>query len=95
MTRRELFTSLGGFDERFPLNYNDVDYCLRLHERGLRSVFTPFAELYHFEAVSKEGGTSVKPEEIRLFHRLWKERCPRDPYYSDNLSSAGNYRLKD
>jgi GT2 family glycosyltransferase/SAM-dependent methyltransferase len=94
MTRRGLFQRLGGFDVRFPVNYNDVDYCLRVQEAGLRVVYTPFAELYHFEAVSKEGGATVRPEEAALFRQLWGERYPCDPFYSPNLSARHcDYRL--
>ena len=49
MTRADVFRSVGGFDEGFPLNYNDVDYCLRLIAGGRRVVCTPHARLYHHE----------------------------------------------
>jgi GT2 family glycosyltransferase len=45
MTRREVFDEVGGFDERFALDFNDVDYCLRVRGRGYRIVSTPFARL--------------------------------------------------
>ena len=95
MTPRALFTDLGGFDLRFPLNYNDVDYCLRLVERGQRIVWTPHARLYHYEGVSKEGGCTVQPAERDLFRQLWGARYPRDPFYNPNLSAKhGDYRLR-
>jgi len=43
---------VGGFDERFVIAYNDVDLCLKIRERGYLIVWTPFAELYHFESVT-------------------------------------------
>src|SRR5262249_30246175 len=52
MTRREVFHELGGFDESFPLNYNDVDYCLRLRQAGYRIVYTPHATLSHYEGAT-------------------------------------------
>ena len=45
MVRREVFESVGGFDERLPVAFNDVDFCLKLRERGYLVVYTPLAEL--------------------------------------------------
>jgi hypothetical protein len=96
MTPRPVFEKVHGFDRRFPLNYNDVDYCLRVRERGLRVVYTPYAQLYHHEAVSKDGGATVHPSELQLFKKLWGERYALDPYYNCNLSTQhGDYRLKE
>ena len=50
LTRREVFEQLGGFDETFPIDFNDVDYCLRVRQSGLRVVYTPHAELVHYES---------------------------------------------
>jgi glycosyltransferase involved in cell wall biosynthesis len=95
MTRREVFDRAGGFDPLFPLNYNDVDFCLRVQERDLRVVWTPYAKLYHHEAVSKEGGATVRPEELERFKDRWAARYRVDPYYSPNLSPRHcDYRLR-
>lgn len=80
MTPRPLFLSCGGFDERFSLNYNDVDYCLRLHELGWRIICTPHAELIHHEAMDRPGRSTVRPWELALFKRLWGANYP-DPFY--------------
>ena len=56
MVKRSVFEEAGGFDESFPVNYNDVDLCLRLLGRGLRHVYTPFATLYHHESASRALG---------------------------------------
>jgi GT2 family glycosyltransferase len=82
MTRAEVFQSLGGFDVAFPLNYNDADYCLRLRERGLRCVCTPYARLLHHESVTRDG---FAPAEVAAFHRRWRDRLPRDPFYNPNF----------
>lgn len=84
MTRREVFESVGGFDETFGVNFNDVDYCLRLRERGYRVVFTPFARLCHHEF-----GTRARdewPPEADRFRARWVGPAWRDPYYNPNLS---------
>jgi GT2 family glycosyltransferase len=53
LVRRSLFAELGGFDERFPVAYNDVDLCLRVRQRGLSVVVTPEARLFHYESLSR------------------------------------------
>ena len=83
MTRREVFDAVGGFDERFSLCYNDVDYCLKVSELGKRVVYTPYSKLYHHESVSK-AGTDLA--ELEFFKKTWADRIPRDPYYNQNLS---------
>ncbi len=69
MTRADVFRSVGGFDEGFPLNYNDVDYCLRVIAGGRRVVCTPHARLYHHELGTRPAG--VRPEEADAFRRRW------------------------
>jgi GT2 family glycosyltransferase len=84
MTRADVFHAVDGFSESFPLNYNDVDYCLKVNQLGKRIVYTPYAKLYHHESVSKTG-TDVA--ELEAFQRAWAERFPRDPYYNPNLTT--------
>lgn len=92
LTKRELFISLGGLDaEHFPVEFNDVDYCLRVRDRGQRVVFTPYAALYHYESASrkveaeKSKSHRIRQEE-RHFCRRWKRVLSRDPFYNPNLS---------
>jgi glycosyltransferase involved in cell wall biosynthesis len=83
LTPRSTFLELGGFDERhFEVAYNDVDYCYRLGERGLRSVYCADAELYHHEGHSR--GFFDRPQEIAAFRRKYADK--RDLYYSPHLS---------
>jgi GT2 family glycosyltransferase len=92
MTRMDVWQELGGFDEAFPLNYNDVDYCLRLIESGRRVVYTPYAELYHHEGASKEG---LHQRELEAFQARWGTRWAHDPYFNPNLSNRfHDYRIK-
>jgi GT2 family glycosyltransferase len=89
MTRRDVFEQAGGFDEAFPLNYNDIDYCLRVRQLGYRIVFTPHARLVHHESVTKSG---VFEEELDAFREKWGEVV--DPYYNPNLNpETFDYRI--
>lgn len=87
MMRHCLFEELNGFDEGFPLGYNDVDLCLRAHQAGYRNVFTPYAELIHYESVSRASGFNTGELE-RLHEKFEGSRyLQNDPYYNSNLSS--------
>jgi GT2 family glycosyltransferase len=65
LMRRDHFLALGGFDERLPLTFGDVDLCRRVRERGLLVVVTPHARLLHFESVSR-GYRVDRPGECHL-----------------------------
>ncbi|HLX61800.1 MAG TPA: glycosyltransferase [Planctomycetota bacterium] len=84
MTRKSVFEFVGGLNEDFPLNYNDVDYCMKLIAAGKRIVYTPHAQLYHYESLSRPKG--VEPKEIERFEKLWLARFPDDPYFNPNLT---------
>jgi GT2 family glycosyltransferase len=89
--RKTVFDMVGGFDETLAVAYNDVDLCLRLMARGFRNVWTPFAELYHFESLSR-GDDSQGPSrprflaESQLMRERWQPLLDADPYYNPNLS---------
>jgi len=89
MTRAENYKAVGGFSEQFGLNYNDIDYCLKLLSIGKRIVYTPYAKLYHYESVSKTG---TYRREFEAFHRTWGQKFPTDPYYNPNLGR--HFRVK-
>jgi hypothetical protein len=84
-TRKSLLEIVNGLDERFSLEFNDVDLCLRLRMLGYRNVYTPFAELVHYEKASR-GGRSPSPSEIALFRGRWDEFLANDPAYHPRLT---------
>lgn len=92
MMRKEVFQQVGGFNEDYILAYGDIDLCLRVLEKKLVNVWTPFAELYHHE--SKTRGMEESPEQIAryqnevfLFQKRWGKFIRKgDPYYNPNLS---------
>jgi GT2 family glycosyltransferase len=81
MTRAETFRAAGGFEESLPLNYNDVDYCLKLRRAGLRVVYAPAVELLHHEAVTKHG---LRLTEYGTFARRWKRKDLEEQYYTED-----------
>jgi GT2 family glycosyltransferase len=85
--RLDVIEALGGFDEQFAVDYNDVDFCLRAIQHGYRIVYTPYAELYHFEGTSIRR-TAQDPREVSLFLSRWADRMRHDPYYNPNLTRS-------
>lgn len=83
--RRADFETAGGFDTAFPVNYNDVDLCLRLQERGLSVILEAGAVLQHDEGQTRAAGVNF--EERRRFYLCWTSRLERvDPFYTPHLS---------
>ncbi len=92
MIKKALWEEVGGLEEEFKISLNDVDFCLKLRDKGYLNVFTPFAELYHYESVSRgldDNGEKAERynRESELFREKWKEVLAKgDPYYNVNFS---------
>jgi GT2 family glycosyltransferase len=91
-TWRDLYLRLGGLDEKnLPVAFNDVDYCLRVRKAGYRVVWTPHAELFHHESVSRGRDKSWKrkrmaEKEVRYMRHKWCQEMKNDPFYNPNFS---------
>ena len=101
MMKKSLYTELGGLDENFAVSLNDVDLCVRAWKEGYVNVFTPFAELYHYESVSRglddSGEKAARYDrESEAFRTKWKELLVKgDPYYNVNFSlDRSDFALK-
>lgn len=101
MMRRDVFDEVGGLDENFEVAFNDVDLCMKIRKKGYLVVFTPYAELYHYE--SKSRGNDSTPEklerfrgEIDRFKEKWQKQLDDgDPYYNPNLTlTRDDFSLK-
>jgi GT2 family glycosyltransferase len=92
MTRRDCFETVGGLSLQFPLNYNDIDYGLKLYRSGYRNVFNPYAELYHFETSSRATG-SVSAVELEALRERWGSVLRRDPYYNPGFGGLSDFVL--
>ncbi len=92
LVKKSLYEELRGLDESFEISLNDVDFCLRLRQKGLLNVWTPFAELYHYESVSRgldDAGEKAERynQESERFRTKWKKELEAgDPYYNPNFS---------
>ncbi|MEX8495330.1 glycosyltransferase [Sphaerotilus sp.] len=92
LVRKQVFDAVGGLDaEGLPVAFNDVDLCLKAMAAGYRTVWTPHAELYHHESVSR--GTDTTPEkrarflgEVAVMQARWSRWLLDDPHYNPNLT---------
>ncbi len=85
MLRKSVFDEVGGFDEEhLAVAFNDVDFCLRIRDKGYLIVWTPYALVTHYESESR--GYDLNPSEIDYMIARWGDELLRDPYYSPNLT---------
>lgn len=101
LVKKELYLLAGSLDEGFAVSLNDVDFCLKLRRMGLLNIFTPFAELFHYESASRgldDTGERARRynQESERFREKWrKELAAGDPYYNPNFSlDRSDYSLK-
>jgi GT2 family glycosyltransferase len=88
---RSKFAAAGGFDAvRLPVEYNDIDLCLRLEELGFATLWTPFARVVHFESASRGKATfrrlDTHAAERTYFRQRWSDRLRDDPFFHPGLS---------
>ena len=90
--RKDHFTAVGGFnEEQLAVAFNDVDLCLKIIKSGLRIVWTPYAELYHYESASRGYDNTLEKirrsqQEIAYMQRKWHKWLTSDPAYNPNLT---------
>ena len=108
MIKKNLFESVHGFDEvHLPIAYNDIDLCLRLREKGYLVIYTPFAELIHFESKTRGNDNDLELEkkdpvcyarvhaERSFFDKRWQSVIDNDPYYNPGLTrNRADYSLR-
>lgn len=102
MVKTQTFWAVEGYDETFCVAFNDIDLCMKVRAKKQKVVFTPYAELYHYE--SKSRGLEDTPEkqfrfdkEVKRFEEKWGAKLAKgDPYYSPNLSvTEGDCSLRE
>lgn len=101
LCRKELYEEVGFMDEeKFKVAFNDVDFCLKLLEKGYRNIYIPYVELIHYESKSR-GYEYTKEQEKRFnkesenFKSKWKKYIDYDPYYNVNFTrNTCNYDIK-
>ncbi|UBU47514.1 glycosyltransferase [Cobetia amphilecti] len=92
LLRRSVFDEVNGLnEEKLAVAYNDVDLCLKVREAGYRNLWTPYAELYHHESISRGADDTPKKRarwlsECEYMRTTWAEQLDNDPAYNPNLT---------
>ena len=92
MIRSNLFEDVGGFKEKYRINYNDIDLCLTIKEKGFKNVYVPRVNLIHHESISRGLPTDKKHDSSeflkaqRLFKRDWQKYIKKDPHVNSNFN---------
>jgi len=101
LVKRSVYDEVGGLGEDFAISLNDIDFCLKAREKGYLNVFTPFAELYHYESASRGSDLSGQNlerynKESEYFRNKWKDVLDKgDPYFNPNFSlDRSDFSLK-
>lgn len=92
LVKKNVFHQVSGLNENdLTVAFNDVDFCLKVEALGLRNLWTPYAQLYHYESISR--GNDSTPEkrarvekEIQYMHSTWQTNNYNDPAYNKNLN---------
>jgi len=101
MCRKEVFQEVNGFDEYFSHNYNDVDFCLKLHDAAYDNVFLPHVSLIHHESLTR--GAEASPADQNRFEnekqtlaQRWQHLIDNDPFYNIHLTrDFSDFRIRD
>lgn len=92
MIKKSLYQEISGLDENLAVSFNDVDFCIKLLDKGYKNIYTPYAELYHYESRTRGYDLSAEKlerleKEKQYLHNKWKDKYFNyDPYYNINLS---------
>ena len=93
LVRAAVYDDVDGLDENYAVAFNDVDFCLRVRDAGWRIIWSPYAELYHYESKSRGMDEKDKAkkarfttEQQRLEERFTRYGLTHDPYYNPSLT---------
>lgn len=101
MVRKSYFNEVNGFEETLAVEFNDVDFCLKLAEKGKNNIYLPHVELYHYESISRGHPHKTKESyerhliENAYFKKKWQKYIDHDPCYNPNLSlTYDDFRIR-
>jgi len=88
MTRREVYQRVGGYSDALPVSFNDIDYCMKVGELGLYTVYAPRAEMIHLESQSRAASSDAG--EVDWYQRRWARAATSDPFYNERHLTIGS-----
>jgi GT2 family glycosyltransferase len=83
MTRASLYREVGGYSQELAVNFNDVDFCMKVRRKGFSVVYTPSAELIHMESLSHP--VTVDMAELAWYHQRWAAELVTDQFYNERF----------
>ena len=92
LVRKEVYEAVEGLDEiNLTVAFNDVDFCLKVQALGYRNIWTPYAELYHYESISRGNEDTLDKitrfsQEVNFMKSKWDDVLINDKFYSKNLT---------
>ena len=96
LVRKSIYEEVGGLEEEYlKVAFNDIDFCLKVREAGYRNLWTPYAELYHYESMSRGSEDTLEKQarfqrEAEFMLRRWGNTLTSDPNHNSNLTQQ-NY----
>ena len=89
--KKTIFDEVGGLDERLAVAFNDIDFCLKVRNRGYRNIYTPYAQMYHYESASRGKDVTYEQKqrelsEIEFMKNKYGNQLIECPQYNPNLS---------
>lgn len=101
LVQKDIFNQVNGLDQKnLPIAFNDVDFCIRIRNAGYRNIWTPYAELYHHESISRGSDNTAEKiqranKEVEYMKNTWGKSLIQDPAYNPNLTLTNeNYSIK-
>ena len=94
MCRKEVYDKAGGMDETLEVEYNDIDFCLRLIQNGFYNLYIPSVVLYHHESATRGhpfrsiAAYKQHEKDLAVFKSKWQQLIDNDPFYNTNLNIA-------
>jgi GT2 family glycosyltransferase len=88
MTPADVYRRVGGYSEELAINYNDIDYCMKVRSIGLYTVYAPRAELFHFESQSRPA--LAASHESNWYSRKWAQEIASDLFYNERCLTVAS-----
>ena len=88
MTPTSIYREVGGFSEEFAVTFNDVDFCMKVRQKGLWTVYAPSVELIHMESQSHVASADM--DEVAWYHQRWAAEIVSDEFYNERFLTVAS-----
>lgn len=88
MTRTSIYREVGGYSEELAISYNDADYCMKIRQKGMYTLYAPTAILTHMESQSRIA--SADESEVEWYQNHWADQVFSDPFYNERFLTVAS-----